>query len=386
MKIVQVSISGPFIDGWGYQVNLLTKYLQKEGIQNYIIASSNDFPNYLKQEVVEEIKAKGNNYMLDGVVVRRIPTKKISTSFIYPKGLKSVLEEIQPDVIFHHNLNCISMPIAARYAKKHGIPMVVDNHADTINMTKNKLWIWLYYKFLIGMSCKLYQKQIYKAYGVTHARCDFIHDYYGLTRKKIDFLPIGADVDVADTISSKAELRVKYGYNDTDFVVVTGGKMGKGKGTNQLISAVEVLHERYPRLKLVLFGLFENKNVEKQARQSAVATVHGWCDRTKTLELLKMADVACWPIHHTTLIEDAVSVCTPIINRKTGTSEHLIDGNGVWIKNGSQDEIESALLQMLNQSDEQRQSMNVACEKMKQFISYRTVAKKLLNDIKGFGA
>lgn len=384
MKIVHVCISGPYIDNWGYQENLLPQYLQKVGVQNYIVASSNDFPNYLKREVAEEIKAKGNKYTLDGIVVCRIPTKKISTSFIYPRGLKEVLKEIQPDVIFHHNLNCTSMPIAARYAKKHGIPMVVDNHADTINMTKNKLWIWFYYKFLIGVSCKLYQKQIYKAYGVTHARCDFIHDYYGLTRKKIDFFPIGADIDVADTISPKAELREKYGFNDTDFVVVTGGKMGKGKGTDLLIYAAEALHKSYPRLKLVLFGLFENNNVKKQAEQSTVTTVHGWCDRTKTLELLKLADVACWPIHHTTLIEDAISVCTPIINRKTDTTEHLIDGNGVWLEKSTEEEIKDALLHLMDLNEQQKEELRLACEKKRENISYNTLAKKLLIDISKF--
>ena len=161
MKIVHVSISGPFIDNWGYQVNLLTKYLQKVGVKNFVVASANDFPIYLKREVIEEIRAKGNNYDLDGVTVRRIPTKQISTSFIITKGLKDVLEDIQPNVIFHHNFNCTSMPICARYAKKHEIPMVVDNHADYINMTKNRLWQWFYYKLLIGLSCKLYNRQIY---------------------------------------------------------------------------------------------------------------------------------------------------------------------------------------------------------------------------------
>lgn len=384
MKIVHVSISGPFIDNWGYQVNLLTKYLQKVGVKNFVVASANDFPIYLKREVIEEIRAKGNNYDLDGVTVRRIPTKQISTSFIITKGLKDVLEDIQPNVIFHHNFNCTSMPICARYAKKHEIPMVVDNHADYINMTKNKLWQWFYYKFLIGLSCKLYNRQIYKAYGVTHSRCDFIHDYYGVTREKIDFLPIGADVDIANTISPKLELRNKYGFKETDFIVVSGGKMGKGKGTDSLIRAVESLSSSYPQLKIVLFGSFEDKEVDELAQQSNVASVYGWCDRIKTLELLKMADVACWPIHHTTLIEDAVSVCTPVINRKTGTSEHLIDGNGIWIKTGTEDEIRTALIGLLNQTKEQRDCMCTKCDMMKQTISYHTVTNKLLKDIEAF--
>lgn len=384
MKIVHICISSPYIDNWGYQENLLPNYLQKKGIRNYVVASSNDFPKYLKQEVVEIIKAKGNNYTLDGIVVRRIPTKRISNSFICPKGLKSVLEEIQPDVIFHHNFNCTSMPIAARYARKHGVPMVVDNHADTINMTKNKLWIWFYYKFLIRLSCKLYQKQIRKAYGVTHARCDFIHDYYGLTRKKIDCLPIGADTDVADSILSKTELRRKYGVYDSDFVVVTGGKMGKEKGTDQLINAMVALHESYPQLKLVLFGLFEDNDVEEQTKQSSVTTVHGWCNRTKTLELLKMADVACWPIHHTTLIEDAISVCTPLVIRETSTTEHLIEGNGSWIKNGSAEDIEGILLLLMNQNKTQELAMKQSCEIMKNKLSYNTIAETVLKDIHGF--
>lgn len=384
MKIVHVEISAPFIDNWGYQENLLPKYLQKIGVENYIIASANIFPTYLKQEVIDEIKAKGSDYVLDGIQIKRIQIKKVSSSFLFTKGLMQALEEIKPDIIFHHNFNCTSMPISARYAKKHNIPLVCDNHADSINMSKNKLWVWLYYKFLIRMSVQFHKCNIFKAYGVTHLRCDFIHDYYGLSRDKIDFLPIGADVDLADTINSKSDLRTKYGCQETDFVIVSGGKMGKEKGTDNLINAVDELHEQYPQLKLILFGKFEDEKTKKQANSSDVATVHGWCDRTKTLELLKMADVACWPIHHTTLIEDAVAVCTPIINRKTATSEHLIDGNGIWVENGTKDEIKNALIHVLTRSYLEKKAMIQSCEKMKQTISYHTISKKVINDVAGF--
>lgn len=377
MKIVHVSISAPFIDNWGYQENLLPKYLQMEGTKNYIIASANDFPAHFKSEIVN----KGTNYVYDGIVVRRIPTKKISTSFAFTKGLHKVLEEIKPDVIFHHNLNCTSMPICARYAKRKGIPMVCDNHADTINMTKHRLWAWFYYRLLIGFSCKIHKNQIYKAYGVTHARCDFIHDYFGLAKNKIDFLPIGADVDLADTINSKTELRQLYGFTDERFIIVSGGKMGIGKGTDNLIRAVEELHNEYPMLSLVLFGKFEDDETASQANNSQVTTVYGWCDRVKTLQLLKLADVACWPIHHTTLIEDAVSVCTPLILRKTGTTEHLIDGNGVWIENGTKEEIKQSILNLLNQKQYQNNELLCACKKLRKTISYHTVAGKLLIDL-----
>ena len=385
MKIVHISISSPFIDSWGYQDNILPRYLQKTGAENFIVVSANYFPSNLKIEEYEAIKAKGNNYFLvDGVVVRRIKTKKISTSSAFTCGLKKVLNEIKPDVIFHHNINCTSMPISSRYAKRHGIPMVCDNHIDPINLTKNKLWLWLYYKFLTRLSCRLHSKQIYKAYGVTHLRCDFIHDYFGLPYDKIDFLPIGADVDLAETIDSKEELREHYGLSDKDFVVVSGGKMGLGKRTNNLITAVKELQSIIPQIKLVLFGGFEDDQTSCMVDKSGFVSFYGWCDRKKTLELLKMADVACWPYHHTTLIEDAVSVCTPLICRNTGTTEHLIENNGVWIESGTSAEINKAIRQLYIMIKHAHSQLEDSCNKMRDILSYNTVAEKVLEDVKQF--
>ena len=57
MRIVHICISAPYIDGWGYQENLLPRYLQKAGTENYVIASMNDFPVYLKPEAKAEAPA-----------------------------------------------------------------------------------------------------------------------------------------------------------------------------------------------------------------------------------------------------------------------------------------------------------------------------------------
>lgn len=383
MKIVHVCISAPYIDGWGYQENLLPQYLQKKGIENYIIASANDFPSYLSSQEIKDIKSRGGKYCIGDISVNRIKTKHLSTSFLIPFGLKKVLEEINPDVIFHHNFNCTSLPIAARFAKRKKIPLMVDNHADVINMSHNRLWVFVYYKLFIGLTCKIFQKEIIKAYGVSHSRCEFVKVYYGINQKKIDFLPIGADVDLADTIPSKETIRKNYGFENQDFILVSGGKMGIEKGTDKLISVVEELKKDYPQLKLVLFGSMEDEATSIQANQSHAVSLYGWCDRIKTLELLKMADLACWPIHHTTLIEDAISVSTPLIVRKTDTTEHLVEGNGIWIEDGSVDSIKKALLLFLNQNEWQKKTLDESCEKMRTKLSYNTIAEKLLKDIYG---
>lgn len=384
MRIVHICISAPYIDGWGYQENLLPRYLQKLGVENHVIASRNDFPAYLTPEDKAAIVAKGEDYQVDGIHVRRIKTKQLTTSLLFTKGLSKALDEIHPDVIFHHNFNCTSLVVAARYATRKKIPFLVDNHADVINISKNKLWAFVYYRLLIGLSCKLIRKTITVAYGVTQARCDFMRDWYGVPKNIIKMFPIGADTDLADALPPKESLREKYGFQQGDFIVVSGGKMGINKGTKQLIDTVEELKTTYQNIRLVLFGAFEDNDTLPLAQKSDVVSVHGWCDRTKTLELLKMADVACWPVHHTTLIEDAIAVCTPIIVRKTGNTEHLVDGNGVWIDGVTKETLKSAILAfLLNQDEAQRSNLQSACEKMKNRIGYSTIADQLLKDLYG---
>ena len=383
MRIVHICISAPYVDGWGYQENLLPKYLQKAGTENYVIASRYDFPVYLKPEDKAAIVAKGDDYAIEGIQVRRIKTKRLTTSLLIVDRLAKALDKIRPDVIFHHNFNCTSLLVAARYAKRKKIPFVVDNHADAMNISRNKLWAFVYYRLLIGLSCRLIRRTITVAYGVTQARCDFIRHWYGVSNDQIRMLPIGADTDLADAIPSKELLRGKYGYQESDFIVVSGGKMGVGKGTNQLIGVIDELKSAYRNIRLVLFGTFEDDDTLLLAKNSDVVSVHGWCDREKTLELLKMADVACWPVHHTTLIEDAVSVCTPIIVRKTGNTEHLVEGNGVWVDGVTTESIKTAILPFLSQDEMQRSELQSACEKKRTQISYDSIAEKLLKDIYG---
>lgn len=381
MKILHICISGQYIDGWGYQENLLPDYLNDFEAENIVIAPIDNFPCYVKPAEIAAIRAKGSDYYFDGVRVLRIKTIKITTSLLFTRGLKRLLEDIKPDAIFHHNFNCSSLVVAARYSKRHSIPLLVDNHADEINMTSNHLWAFVYYKCLIKSVCRLYRTTIFKAYGVTLSRCDFIKKYYGVPKSKIDFLPIGTDTKLAAQLPSVINIREEYGFTDKDRIIVSGGKMGIGKGTHYLIKAVDSLRSHFPSLKLVLFGKFEDDETETLAKNSPFVKVEGWCDREKTLKLLKMADVACWPVHHTTLVEDAIAVGTPLVLRKTGTTAHLINGNGVWIDTPDSASIETAISIIIEDAGS---VIKDACLAMMNNLDYKTIAKKMVSDIYGF--
>ena len=230
------------------------------------------------------------------------------------------------------------------------------------------------------MACRIRRNSFTKFYGVTNSRCDFINKFFGVPNEDIELLPIGADTDLADTIMSKKELRDKYKFSQDEKIVVSGGKMGIDKGTVNLINAIEELGAKHI-IKLILFGKFEDEDTLKLVKSKNFVTFYGWCDRIKTLELLKLADVACWPIHHTTLNEDAIAVETPLIIRKTGTTEHLVEGNGLWIENGDKEELIKAMGLFYTMKKEYFDEILQSCKKMRERLSYNNICQTIIQTI-----
>lgn len=379
MKVAHICISAPYIDGWGYQENLLPHYMAAAGAGCTVIAPADNFPSYLSKEVREGIASKGIRYRVGDVDVVRVGTLRLSTSLLFPRGMTAELERLQPDAIFHHNVNCSSLVAAARYARKHGIPLIVDNHADEINMSSNRAWVFLYYKVLLRLTCRLVGPDLFKAYGVTWSRCSFLKKYYGVDDDKISFLPIGCDSELSARVSPKEVLRQKYGFDKDDEIVVCGGKLGIGKGTVELIEALRLVRTRRPGAKLLLFGRVDDGF---DIPDEPWIKTFGWCDRITTLELLKLSDVACWPVHHTTLIEDAVSVRLPLVLRKTETTRHLVSGNGLWLDDISCDDIAAKLIDVLERKNSG--SLLAACVRKFDELDYKNICVTVLNDINGY--
>lgn len=369
MKIVHICLSGQYIDGWGYQENLLPHYLHMAGTENIVVTSSNSFPAYVKSDTIKDIISKGRDYEYDGVRIIRIPTLNPTPSLAFAPSLFRTIEEIGPDVIFHHDVVFTTLGSIRRYVRKHPAVLFVDNHADELNMSRHALWNLIYHKIANRAACMHILPYVKFFYGVTPARCAFLEKYYVIPSSKISLLPIGADIQKSDSILSKDDLRVKYGFGLDDRIVVSGGKMGKNKGTDILISAVSSIG-----CKLVLFGSFSDIGTLNRAENTENVTVFNWCDREKTLELLKLADVACWPVHHTTLIEDAVSVQTPLLVRETGNTRHLVKGNGMWT---SVDTLRDDLTSFF--SADYSKFLHAAML-MKKEISYETIARRVIDD------
>lgn len=379
MKIVHICLNG-FVDGWGYQENILPLYQLKRGDEVSIIASSTHHPKYISKNEIAKIKKFGNNYIFDGINMFRIPTflQTTAVSFINI-GLFVTLCKIKPDLIFHHDVTIPSIMKCILYKLLNpSVKIVVDNHADSINESKNKVWKFVYNNFT-KCGVKFIQSHINIFYGVTPARCDYLKETFGVSPSKIKLLPIGADTDKADNIDCCIkELKQKYNIPEDSIVIVSGGKMGVDKGTIELINAFDSLKKLYPSLILLLFGRFTDDETKHKAERIKNVYIHGWCDRQKTFELLKLSDVACWPYLHTTLIEDAIACGIPLVIKKSGNTIHSVNGNGILLNKGDQDELYDAI-NIIISSNEYGKYRSKSLEFKRKF-SYDNLAKQIYED------
>ena len=372
MKVVH--FAPIYIDGWGYQENLLPKYFQDMGHEVCVI-SPNKLPLQYRSESIMKKK-----YFVDNVEIRRINVFfYFSFTFFFTKGLYKILKEKKPQILFHHGIGLTSLLVCGFYKIFNPkCTLFVDNHNDFINQTKSKIRLLFYSKFVLRLFCYFLMPFVKKFYGVTYSRCDYLESVFKISKKKIELLPIGSDTLSVEAINlSNEELREKYKISPHDFVVISGGKMGKDKGTGSLIRAVEEIKLKGEKIVLVLFGAINDEYTQNLADNSKSIEVFGWCDRETTLELLKMANLAVWPIHHTTLIEDSIACLTPLILRKTRTTEHLIDGNGIFIEEGTFNEIINAIIE-IKAFNGYKLVQN--CRLMRKKIDYRTIVNKILSD------
>ena len=93
--------------------------------------------------------------------------------------------------------------------------------------------------------------------------------------------------------------------------------------------------------------------------------------------LLKMADVACWPWLHTTLIEDSVASGTPLVVKMSDNVSHFAkEKAGVFMKCGDCEELAKALLEAQKNNEEYRLNALMARDK----YSYATLVERLNNE------
>lgn len=226
MKVLQISkYYKPFVGGieqvaHDISDSLLNNYEQK------IICFSED-----KEDKVE---------MIDGVEVYKCGYfKKISSqaiSFSYPKTIKKVMNEFNPDVVIFHFPN----PFVAHYLlkyRKRNFKLVVWFHADIVNQR-------ILGKFFIGQTRKLLTRadKVITTSPIYRDTSESLKSFYN----KCGVIPCCINekrLELSDNIVIKTK-EIKDEYKDK-IIVFALGRHVTYKGLTYLVEAAKYLEDKY---------------------------------------------------------------------------------------------------------------------------------------------
>jgi len=254
MRILHCCLALPYIPEGGYQETRLPETNRADGCEVYIAASPVTIEDgkYTSAPV-------GCFETESGIKVERLAYPRLLPTFvgsklrIYPR-YATLLEELQPDVIYHHGPQTQALLVSARYRKKHpDTVLIVDNHASFANSAKDFVSRNVLHRCYYRAIYNLAYKQIDRLYCVGYEEYDFALKMLRNDDSKMKLMPLG-DTIISDEkrTSVRRQLRQQLGLDDDAIVMLHTGKLSALKRTTTLLNAMQ--QHRDPRLRLYIIG------------------------------------------------------------------------------------------------------------------------------------
>ncbi len=375
MKIVHICLTGVFTEGWTYQENLLSKYHSKLGYDVILIASTLSYDNNGEKSITKKSAYKNQ----DGVFIVRLEEKNDNPSGKFKRfpKLYETLTDIKPDIIFVHGCQFLDVRTIVDYKRKNrNVKIYVDNHADLSNSAKGFVSYHILHKVIWKRMAKKLEPYTEKFYGVMPSRVEFLKKMYGISDCKIELLVMGADDEKVKAVLKpevREEIRRKYGISESDFLIVTGGKIDNAK--KQTLLLMEAVN-KIGKVKLLVFGSVTNELKQEFNRLcSHLVQYIGWIDSSKTDQYFAAADLAAFPGRHSVFWEQVAGLGIPMIVKDWPGTHHIdVGGNVKYIEEDTVEEIEAKLKEII-ETDYERMKY-VAQEKAMKEFSYMEIAKR----------
>lgn len=126
----------------------------------------------------------------------------------------------------------------------------------------------------------------------------YLHQLYNLRKDRIHYIPHIIDYSL-HYIPSKEVLRKKYGFANSDRIIIFIGRIDKNKGVFDLIDAIKPSLRSDRHLRLVIVGAgFLNEALNEAVPFWHQIIFMGFQNRQVICELLQIADVGIVPSHY----------------------------------------------------------------------------------------
>ena len=387
MRIVHIHLLGPYTDNWGYQENILPKIQSLQGHDVTVIASCF---SHLPDNSIQLVN--NGDYVDSGVRIIRLENKKHfhnakinNALFCYP--LYRCLCDLNPDVILVHGLGLGMMNFEIRkFIRSHSNCVLYgDSHAleENQSFSKSGLKSSLIAGFY-SYSRRILYPYYKKVFGVTPKCVEYAIDKLKVPRELTDLLPLGFDPTyccLSNRDSVRSTFRKKIGVNESDILIVHGGKIIPRRKTDVAIKTFSVLKEKYQNIKLLVFGDIVNEIKEEiMSLISSDSNIIylGHLTQKEYINVLLSSDFAFFPGAQSALWQEAIGCGLPLVLGYTEGIEYLnVNDNVIFVEKGNVSDSVDKISQLLE--DNKLVSMKInACSKAREFFSYDRIAKYML--------
>lgn len=382
MKIIHVCLACSYVEGWGYQENILPKMHRQMGYDVTVITSDYAFNNKF-----EPIKKDRREYVnSDGVNVF-VLDRDNSYAGIRLKNYKGLYEQLQkekPEIVFVHGGQSITLKDVLRYCSESNATLYIDQHGDYYNTPVNTIKKKIIHKIIFKYWMQKAVPYTSKFWGVTPWRCQYLHEVYGIPEEKIGLLVMGGDDDYIhfdELPELRINIRKQLDISNEDFVIITGGKIDRTKNIHLLIRAVQRLNNN--KIKIIVFGQ-PSTDIEDEicnlSKHPAVRNI-GWIESTRVYDYYLASDLAFFPGTHSVLWEQAAACGIPLVVKDWEGMHHLdVGGNCRFVQAESEDEYLNIIQEIVNDKDTYDQMKNIATSKAVKEFSYKEIAKRAIEE------
>lgn len=375
-KILNICVNGIYTDGYTYHENLLPKYHKKLGNDVYILASEYQFGKNGKPQ-----KADKMNYVdKDGIKIQRLSIvggKSIEYKFKRFDGFYQAIERIAPDIIFCHLFQFLDVILLVKYKKRHkNVRIFIDSHADYVNSAKTFLSKNILHRVIWKYCAHKVLPVTEKFYGVLPARVEFLKEVYGIPDLKVELLVMGVDDEIANRVNTYdaiKQTRLKYGIDEEDFLITTGGKINQEK--RQILLLIEAMRDI--NAKLIVFGPVD-QNIRQEFDDLCGDNIVyvGWMSTEESYSLFAASNLIVFPSTHSVYWEQVAGQGIPMVVRHWDGIEHIdLGGNVKYLYLDSVEEIKCTITNVM-QSNNYNHMLEIAQRKGREKFSYLKLAEK----------
>lgn len=358
----------------------LASYLSKQGYKvTYWGTTFNHFEKeHLYNKTVHEKINENENVIL--LHIKKAYKKNISIQrFIYgcriaQKLGKEMQKEIcnsKPDLIFVSYPTEESCRVAEKFGRKNGVPVIVDARDMWPDIFERAFPNFI--KFLVPWIIAPLKMRAAKVFRNAAALCavspvmlSWALSYAQREKSSLDrTIFIGNEKYLIDSDIQESNLKEfeKIGVtSDTWNICLFSTLSAKGLDSDSLIEAIQMVHEKYPSVRLIIGGTGDDESrLRKKVSDKPYIKLMGWMNQEQMASVMSISKIGIVPYHNTFDLKNAwgnkfgqyFSYGLPILNSTIGIAKEYLEkfNCGITYKENDCEGLAAIIIELINNKE-----------------------------------